>query len=313
MATETLQCMEVFGGSEPASRRVALGGLDAWVEAIPHGDAKAGGDVYYISSCATGRITRLLVADVSGHGESVAKVAKALRGLMREHVNHLDQRRFVGRMNDAFAQQSSQGTFATAVILTYFAPTRDLTICNAGHPPPIWYRASTGRWTVLDNDTDDPGTTGPVRNVPLGIVGGQWYEQFRVALDPGDHVICYTDSLIEACDLTTGEPLDPDGLAEILNALAPGSPQTLLARLMRALEARVGDGLADDDVTMLLLTPNLTTGRPRFADHLLAPFVMLKRTIAWRRDGTRRLAFPEFSVPNLGGALVPWLSRFWRK
>lgn len=310
---ETLRCMEVFGGSEPTRSEVALGGLDAWVEAIPHGDAAAGGDVYYISSCATGRITRLLIADVSGHGQGVSEVAKVLRGLMREHVNHLDQRRFVGRMNDAFAGQSARGTFATAIVLTYFAPVRDLTICNAGHPPPLWFRAATGRWAVLDADADDPSRSGPVRNVPLGIVGGQWFEQFRVQLAPDDRVICYTDSLIEACDLTTNEPLDPAGLADVLNALPPGPPATLLPRLMAALEARVGDGLADDDVTIMLLAPNLTTGRPNVVDHALAPFVWLKRVLAWRADGTRRLPWPDVSVANLGGAIVPWLNRVRRR
>jgi hypothetical protein len=32
--------------------------------------------VYYLSSCASGRITRILLADVSGHGELVAGTAK---------------------------------------------------------------------------------------------------------------------------------------------------------------------------------------------------------------------------------------------
>lgn len=306
--------MEVFGGSEPASRLVALGGLDAWVEAIPHGDAAAGGDVHYISSCATGRITRLLVADVSGHGAKVAEVARTLRGLMREHVNHLDQRRFVARMNDAFARQSTRGTFATAVIMTYFAPTRDLSICNAGHPPPMLYRAEAGRWSPLDHDVDEPGNIDPVRNVPLGIMGGQMYEQFRVGLQPGDRVLCYTDSLVEACDVDTGEMIGPEGLADILNGMAPATTNDrLVPAILNALQNRVGDGLSDDDVTILLLAPNVASARPNMRDHLRAPFTMLARTLAWRKDGTRRMPMPEFTLANFGGAIVPWLSRFRRR
>lgn len=311
--TETLRCMEVFGGSEPTSSRVALGALDAWVEAIPHAKAAAGGDVYYISSCATGRITRLLVADVSGHGAGVAAIARVLRGLMREHVNQLDQRRFVGRMNDAFHDQSKAGTFATAVVMTYFAPVRDLTICNAGHPPPIWFQAASGRWSLLEQEPGDLDVRGPVRNVPLGIVGGQGYEQFRVGLAPEDQVLCYTDSLIEACDVATGEPLEPAGLVDVLNALPPGPAETLPARLLDALAARCGDALADDDVTIMLLAPNLAKGRMPHANPLLVPFVWLRRVAAWRAEGLRRLPWPDLRVANVGGAIVPCLGRLWRR
>src|SRR5687768_18611008 len=57
------------GGNQPADSGVVMAGLDAWVYCRPYHGAAAGGDVYYVSSCATGRITRLLVADVSGHGD----------------------------------------------------------------------------------------------------------------------------------------------------------------------------------------------------------------------------------------------------
>jgi phosphoserine phosphatase RsbU/P len=78
-----MPCMEVWGGSQLTARGVVFGGLDAWVYSKPHGKARRGGDVYYASSCAAGRISRLLLADVSGHGTSVAAIAADLRLLMR--------------------------------------------------------------------------------------------------------------------------------------------------------------------------------------------------------------------------------------
>ena len=70
------QCMEVWRGNQPVDNGVVMPGLDAWVYSRPLGDAKAGGDVHYVSSCATGRITRLLVADVSGHGAETRAVTR---------------------------------------------------------------------------------------------------------------------------------------------------------------------------------------------------------------------------------------------
>src|SRR5579862_1080164 len=117
-----MQCMEVWGGSQLTSRAVEFGGLDAWVYSKPFGKAHAGGDVYYASSCATGRISRLLLADVAGHGKSAAATAADLRTLMRRFVNHLDQGEFVRRLNQQFAAMSNAGVFATAVVTTFFSP-----------------------------------------------------------------------------------------------------------------------------------------------------------------------------------------------
>src|ERR1051325_9608852 len=113
-----MQCMEVWGGNQLADSGVVMAGLDAWVYSKPFGGADGGGDVYYVSSCASGRITRLLVADVSGHGAAVAEQAVSLRTLMRRHVNYLDQTVFVRSMNQQFAASSQAGCFATALVTT---------------------------------------------------------------------------------------------------------------------------------------------------------------------------------------------------
>src|SRR5450631_1331191 len=163
-----MQCMEVWGGSQLTTRGVAFGGLDACVYSKPYGNAQHGGDVYYASSCATGRISRLLLADVSGHGTLVAATAADLRTLMRRFVNRLDQAEFVRLLNQQFAAMSRAGTFATAIVATFFSPSRVLTVCNAGHPRPLLYRATTRQWEFLGQE----GAAGPSKlsNIPLGLI-----------------------------------------------------------------------------------------------------------------------------------------------
>ena len=151
-SSQQMTCMEVWGGSQLTTRGVEMGGLDAWVYSKPFGDAERGGDVYYASSCATGRITRLLLADVAGHGTSVASTAANLRTLMRRFVNRLDQTEFVRLLNQQFTTLSESGTFATAVVSTFFAPTQRLIICNAGHPRPLLYQTAKQEWTLLGAD-----------------------------------------------------------------------------------------------------------------------------------------------------------------
>src|SRR5687768_5809845 len=98
-AEHVMHCMEVWGGNQLVDSSVTMAGLDAWVYSRPYGQASAGGDVHYVSSCATGRITRLLVADVTGHGSAVHETAVGLRTLMRRFVNYIVQTKFVGAMN----------------------------------------------------------------------------------------------------------------------------------------------------------------------------------------------------------------------
>ena len=117
---ERMECMEVWGGNQCVDRSFQTPGLKVWVYSRPFGQAVGGGDVYYLSSCASGRITRMLLADVSGHGEMVSQMAVALRDLMRPNVNYIRQTRFVQAMNQQFSEFSEQGGFATALASTFF-------------------------------------------------------------------------------------------------------------------------------------------------------------------------------------------------
>src|SRR5262249_55062163 len=70
-AQHTMRCLEVWGGNQAVDNGVVMAGLDAWLFSRPYQGHSAGGDIHYVSSCAAGMLTRLLVADVSGHGEAV--------------------------------------------------------------------------------------------------------------------------------------------------------------------------------------------------------------------------------------------------
>src|SRR5579872_2928146 len=83
-----LQCMEIIGGNRAVRQTVDAPGLKIWIDSRPLG--LGGGDVHYVSTCGAGYVTRLALADISGHGESVDRPAVTLRKLMRKHINTLD-------------------------------------------------------------------------------------------------------------------------------------------------------------------------------------------------------------------------------
>ena len=145
-----MQCMEIVGSNRAVRRTIAAPGLDIWIDSRPLGIGAAGGDVHYVSTCGGGHVTRLALADVAGHGKAADGRAVVLRKLMRKYINTLDQTRFARTLNREFAADVEFGRFATAILLTYFAPTRHLIICSAGHGRPLLYSAQHAKWQYLD-------------------------------------------------------------------------------------------------------------------------------------------------------------------
>lgn len=295
-AHTTLQCMEVWGGNQAIDNGVIMPGLDAWVYARPYQQQAAGGDIHYVSSCATGRIIRLLVADVSGHGAEVAEVAVSLRTLMRRFVNYADQTRLVRGLNEEFTRLSELNRFATAVVATFWSPTDDLVISNAGHPRPIWYDSRSRTWQKLENRKVSEG----LANIPLGIAEPTSYDELTVHLSPGDLVLIYTDSLIEASGQDRRQ-MGEAGLIQVLQTLDPGKPESLISSLLEAIRAKTGADFGDD-VTALLLRPNTTKPSAGIAMAGLAGVRIMKSAVRslFRRGVPAGL--PQPSLRNLGGA-----------
>lgn len=307
--TQHMQCMEVWGGSQLTSDGVELAGLDVWVYSKPFGEAQRGGDVYYVSSCASGRISRLLLADVSGHGLSVAAIAADLRTLMRRFVNRLDQKEFVRLLNEQFTALSHRGSFSTAVVTTFFAPSRRLSVCNAGHPRPLLFRAVDGRWSLL-GEADNPEKKGP-RNIPLGIFRLADYEHLDIELDPGDCLLSYTDALIESRD-ANGEMLGEAGLLRIVNLLGDIPAEKLIASLLQEITERFPENLSADDVTVMAVRANGRALHFSLRDKLGAFGRFLKTLFRSLNPRADRAPFPDANLANVGGAIIPALARRWR-
>jgi serine phosphatase RsbU (regulator of sigma subunit) len=254
-----LKCMEIWQGSHAVENAFNSPGLDAWVYSSPYRGAARGGDVHYVSLCGGGVITRLIVADVSGHGADVAEVAGALRGLMRRNINRKSQARLVQALNRQFTALAVAGRFATAVVATYLATHDRLTVCNAGHPRPLRYRAAEGHWVILSGDAGepDPGAA----NLPFGIDEAGAYQQFSVGLGRGDAVVFYTDALTEARD-PAGRLLGEAGLLRLASGLDGSDPRALGRNLLAAVEDYRGGAPAEDDLTLLALYHNAGPSRP---------------------------------------------------
>ncbi len=258
-AATTLQCMEIWGGNEAVDDAISVAGIDAFVHSKPHADSGQGGDIYYVSVCGAGMISRFLIADVAGHGEGVGELATKLRRLMRKHIGSPNPSHLAVRLNNEFGRVSDDGRFATALVMTYFAPSDHLIVTNAGHPSPLWYEASSKAWSVLSADDERIRASGSesvgVRDLPLGIIDGTEYQQLAIPLGKDDIVVAYTDSLVEASN-AQGAQLGEAGLLELVRDVDTGDVSTLGTRIEAAVAEYRDAAQAEDDLTVLVLSHN---------------------------------------------------------
>ena len=253
-----MRCMEIWGGNQAQENAIGTPGLNLWVFSEPYNADDQGGDVHYISLCGGGIITRLIIADVSGHGSAVGEFSDALRTLMRRNINKKSQKGLVRAINRQFTELAQLQRFATAIVATYLTTNDSLAICNAAHPRPIWYRAETRTWSILDHDAAEVSQT--AMNLPFGIDETSSYDQFIVRLGLDDRVVFYTDALTEAM-APSNTMLGEEGLLAIARGLDVGSTEHLGAALLEKIREHRAGVPADDDVTVLVLHHN--GGPPR--------------------------------------------------
>ena len=245
-----LACMEIWGGNRNVSRPVELPGLAGWVYSAPLRPATSGGDVHYLSVCDQDVLTRVAVADVSGHGQAVSSLAEKLRGLMHKHINTWDQVNFMRELNEAFRQGLPGVKFATVVVLGFYRLTGQLVFTNAGHLPPLWHHAAQRKWDLLKEDT--PHAETDVAGLPLGLIPGTEYHQSAILFKPNDVLVIYTDALSEAMN-EAGEELGHEGLLELANRLPMDSPEAATKALLTAVRRFRNDAPTRDDETLLVL------------------------------------------------------------
>jgi sigma-B regulation protein RsbU (phosphoserine phosphatase) len=247
-----LACFELWGGNSKVTHPIELPGLQGWISSTPFGQATGGGDVHYVSVCSKGRVSRIALADVAGHGASASAVAEHLRRVLQLHTDNWDQSALMRELNDAFQRDAKGVQFATAVVLGFYYTTGELLFTNAGHLPLLWRHARTGVWEWLEDQTP---YARDVDGLPLGLISGTRYNQTAVEVYSGDVLLLYTDGITESRN-ERGEELGHKGLLALVQALdqdpgrgIAGFGNTLMAKLK---EFR-GNGPQRDDETLVLI------------------------------------------------------------
>jgi sigma-B regulation protein RsbU (phosphoserine phosphatase) len=220
-----------------------------WVSCCPLRPSPRGGDLYYMSACSQGVIARVVLADVSGHGEAVSSAALFLRDALRQNVDLWDQSALIRQLSDNLLKKAERAQFATAFLASFYSESGELLFTNAGHPPPLWYRTATREWSFLYESTP---LSKEVVDLPLGMISGTSYSQTAVQLEPGDLLLLYTDGISESYD-DSGSQLGLERLLSLARSLPVESAASAGKALLAAVGRFRGAIPAADDVTVVAL------------------------------------------------------------
>jgi phosphoserine phosphatase RsbU/P len=248
-----LACAETWAGNNQAASLVELPGLTAWVHSVPVGPSHAGGDVHYVSVCPSCIVSRIALADVSGHGEAVAVFGEKLGELMQRYLRDLEQIALMRDLNQGVREELGDGHYATMVAVGWHGRRGLVVMTNAGHPPPLWYRASRDEWSWLE--TQRPSERERPAGLPLGLLADVAYDRLVVKTQPGDLIVLYSDGVSEATS-PAGNELGRDGLMNMARALDSSSAEALGTQLASALGDFRGDGEPLDDETIIVMRRN---------------------------------------------------------
>ena len=225
------------------------------VSLVAHYIAAAGqravcGDFYDFVTLRDGRMA-LVVGDVCGIGPVAANDAALSRYTLRSlAARESDAGALLRSMNDLIHAQSSNERFVR-MLLGVLDPERAvLEYANAGHVPPVLYRAGSGEVDWLAEG-----------GLPLGVEDGTDYKVARIELDPGDMLVFYTDGLTEAP--RHGRPFGQAKFADLVAEYGVGTPGELVQALRRSVDAWVSNELRDDlALVVTKVVPDATLEEP---------------------------------------------------
>jgi phosphoserine phosphatase RsbU/P len=204
--------------------------------------------VHYVSVCPKCNVSRIALADVSGHGRAVVLLSTTLRELMQKYLAALEQASLMRDLNEAVRVELDGVHYATMVAAGFHARRGLLVMTNAGHPPAFWYRARRDEWAWLEPREGGLG----VRGAPLGLLPKVSYDRIIVKPDPGDMIVLYSDGISEAVN-PAGEELGRDHLMTLARTLDRTSAETFGAQLVEAISAFRGGIVPDDDQTIIVV------------------------------------------------------------
>jgi hypothetical protein len=223
------------------SRPAKVAGFD--IAADYQACGAVGGDYFDYVRMADGR-TMVVVADVSGHNLASGMMMVSARATLRTlaAVRSCPVQVFDEVAATMFDDLTQTERFLTAAAVVLAPDDQVVEYVCAGHNDLMVYRAANDRVERV-----------AAESTILGFLPAPGYEARRIALQPGDCLLLFTDGITEAMDVT-GEMFGEERLAALLAQIAPrASARRIVDGVTAALTEFRGAEMGTDDVTAVVI------------------------------------------------------------
>jgi serine phosphatase RsbU (regulator of sigma subunit) len=185
----------------------------------------------------------IAIGDVTGHGIGAALIMAAARAALRTCLREKGSLgTLLAEVNDVLFGDVPNGRFMTMLMMRLSADGTSMDWASAGHDPPIIYSPGKDVFT-------EPSGGG----VPLAILADESYDQYELPLDVGDEIIfTATDGVWETAN-DAKELFGKDRLRGVLRACKDLDSESIIKRVIQALDDFRGSERPADDVTMVVI------------------------------------------------------------
>jgi serine phosphatase RsbU (regulator of sigma subunit) len=256
-----LACSEVWGGNKEIYTPVELPGMRGFLYSRPC-EGGRGGDVHYLSVCNSGILSRVCLADVCGHGPTVAAISTEIHKLLRRSMNKFDQRKVLADLNRRLTDLGLKA-MTTMAAMSYYHCNGTMSVSYAGHPPGWQFIKSENRWTRLELDQDPARVAQPspvekddslgLINGPMAIDPSATYTRLKIKPQPGDKFLFVTDGVLEAFDESKQNAFGPEGVDRVLNTHPAAGCGLIAGALLDSLTTFMGNGQPADDISFVVV------------------------------------------------------------
>lgn len=202
-------------------------------------EAEVGGDFYDLFITNRGCMG-VIIGDVSGKGLSAAVPTAMGKYMVRAYATeNPSPGNLLERFNRSFYQNVPEGLFMTAFYGTLDPRQNTFTYVSAGHNPPLFYSAKSGRVTEI-----------PIEGVCLGIIAEARYIDKEIEMQPDDVLLLYTDGATDVKN--SGGRLEIEGLEELLLHCAHKSAHDIINCVSDGI-LEFSHGTLPDDVALVVV------------------------------------------------------------
>jgi len=206
---------------------------------------EVGGDYYDFIRFDQNKLA-IVIGDVSGKGTKAAFYMTLVKGFLKALSRYAQSPgEILKELNFLFFENTRSDAFISMIYCVFDMKKRELIIARSGHNPALHYHKNSNSISTIHG-----------KGLAIGLEKGELFdkmiEENRIAIQPGDLFIFYTDGLTEAMN-KSNEEFSEEALEQLIIKHSQKSPDELIKVVYREVDRFSKGKQQHDDMTLVVV------------------------------------------------------------